>query len=118
LPRLWDRDPEQGRQRLDELRQLTRGALAEMRTLLLELRPGNLVDAELGDLLRQLAESITGRARVPVAPEVEGSCALPPEVKVALYHIPQEALNNTVKHARASQAWMSLHCRTEGVALW
>jgi nitrate/nitrite-specific signal transduction histidine kinase len=117
LPRLWERDPDQGRQRLDELRQLTRGALAEMRTLLLELRPGSLVDAELGDLLRQLAESITGRARVPVALEVEGRCALPPEVKVALYRIAQEALNNMAKHARASQAWMSLHCRPEGVAL-
>jgi nitrate/nitrite-specific signal transduction histidine kinase len=117
LPRLWERDPDQGRQRLDELRQLTRGALAEMRTLLLELRPGSLIDAELGDLLRQLAESITGRARVPVALEVEGCCALSPEVKVALYRIAQEALNNMVKHARASQAWMSLRCRPEGVTL-
>ena len=38
LPRIWDRNPEEGHRRLEELRQLTRGALAEMRTLLLELR--------------------------------------------------------------------------------
>jgi len=44
---------------------LTRGALAEMRTLLLELRPVALKDAELGDLLKQLGESINGRARIP-----------------------------------------------------
>ena len=87
LPRIWERNPEEGRRRLDELRELTRGALAEMRTLLLELRPSALVDAPLNDLLRQLAESITGRARVPVTVEVEGECALPPEVKVALYRI-------------------------------
>jgi signal transduction histidine kinase len=89
---------------------LTRGALAEMRTLLLELRPAALVEAELGDLLRQLAESITGRARVPVTVAVEGDCSLPPEVKVALYRIAQEALNNVAKHAGASQATVSLRC--------
>jgi signal transduction histidine kinase len=104
------RDLHEGRRRLEELRELTRGALAEMRTLLLELRPAALADAELGDLLRQLAESITGRARVPVTVEVEGDCSLPPEVKVALYRIAQEALNNVAKHAGASQATVNLRC--------
>ena len=110
LPRLWERDPDIGRSRLEEVRQLTRGALAEMRTLLLELRPSALVEAELGDLLRQLAEAITGRAQVPVAVEVEGERSLPPDVKVALYRIAQEALNNVAKHAGASQATVSLRC--------
>ncbi len=117
LPRLWERNPEEGRRRLKELRELTRGALAEMRTLLLELRPAAFVDADLGDLLRQLAESITGRARVPVAVEVEGERPFPPEVKVALYRIAQEALNNVARHAGASRARVSLRSRPEGVKL-
>src|SRR5262249_15351935 len=33
LPRLWTRDPDLGMHRLEQLRRLTRGALAEMRTL-------------------------------------------------------------------------------------
>ncbi|NOR83881.1 MAG: GAF domain-containing protein, partial [Ardenticatenales bacterium] len=111
LPRLWERDPQEGQLRLGELRELTRGALAEMRTLLLELRPAALVDAELGDLLRQLAESITGRARVPVTVEMDGECVLLAEVKIALYRIAQEALNNVAKHADASQATVTLRCR-------
>jgi signal transduction histidine kinase/predicted hydrocarbon binding protein len=110
LPRLWERDPEEGRRRLQELRELTRGALAEMRTLLLELRPSALVESRLADLLRQLAESITGRARVPVTLEVEGECDLEAEVKVALYRIAQEALNNVAKHAGATRATISLGC--------
>jgi nitrate/nitrite-specific signal transduction histidine kinase len=117
LPRIWEHSPDEGRHRLEELRELTRGALAEMRTLLLELRPSTLVEAELGDLLRQLAESITGRARVPVTVEMEGECSLPPEVKVALYRIAQEALNNVAKHAGASQATVRLRCQPEGVEL-
>jgi signal transduction histidine kinase len=36
LPQVWDRNPEEGRRNLAKLRQLVRGALAEMRTLLFE----------------------------------------------------------------------------------
>jgi two-component system nitrate/nitrite sensor histidine kinase NarX len=117
LPRIWERDPDAGWARLEEVRELTRGALAEMRTLLLELRPAALVEAEMGELLRQLAEATTGRARVPVAVEVEGECALPPDVKVALYRIAQEALNNVAKHSGASQATVRLRCQAERVEL-
>jgi len=117
LPRLWERNPDEGRKRLEEIRQLTRGALAEMRTLLLELRPAALVDAELGDLLRQLAESITGRARIPVIASIQGHCAESPEFKVALYRIAQEALNNVAKHSQATKAEVGLHCEPDEIEL-
>jgi signal transduction histidine kinase/PAS domain-containing protein len=117
LPRLWERNPDMGRQRLEELRQLTRGALAEMRTLLLELRPATLTEASLADLLRQLTEAITGRARVPVMLTVEGERDLPPEVKVALYRITQETLNNVAKHAGASRAAVILRYQPDRVML-
>jgi signal transduction histidine kinase len=61
-------------------------------------------------LLRQLADSFTGRARVPVALQTEVDCALPVQVKVALYRIAQEALNNVAKHAGANQARIELRC--------
>jgi PAS domain S-box-containing protein len=108
LPRLWERNRDEGQRCLAELQQLTRGALAEMRALLLELRPMALAETELGDLLCQLAEAATSRARLPVALDVEWQGLLPPEVQVALYRIAQEALNNMAKHSRASQAQVSL----------
>jgi nitrate/nitrite-specific signal transduction histidine kinase len=108
LPRIWDRNADEGHRRLEELRQLTRGALAEMRTLLMELRPSALVEAELGDLLRQLSEAFTGRSRIPVQLNIDGDAQIPPDVKVGLYRIAQEALNNIAKHASASQATLML----------
>lgn len=110
LPRLWEKDSDAGRKRLEEVRQLTRGALAEMRTLLFELRPSTLADAELGDLLRQLAESITGRTRLTVSAQIEGQCPLPTEAKIAFYRIAQEALNNVAKHSEADNAMIILRC--------
>jgi two-component system sensor histidine kinase ChiS len=110
LPTSWERDPEEGRQLLKELRQLTQGALAEMRTLLLELRPAALIEADLGDLLRQLAEAAIGREGIPITVTVEGECSLPSDVHITLYRIAQEALNNVTKHARANQVTMSLSC--------
>jgi signal transduction histidine kinase len=110
LPTSWERDPEEGRQLLKELRQLTQGALAEMRTLLLELRPMALIEADLGDLLRQLAEAAIGREGIPITVVVEGECSLPSDVHITLYRIAQEALNNVTKHARASRVTMCLRC--------
>jgi signal transduction histidine kinase len=103
LPRLVERNPGESLRRLEELRQLTRGALAEMRTLLLELRPATLTEVGMEELLRQLTEATRGRARVPVALEIDGVDALPPDVKIAFYYVAQEALNNAVKHARAQR---------------
>ncbi len=103
LPRLWERNPEEGRRRLEEVRQLTRGALAEMRTMLLELRPSALADASLPELLRHLTDAFTGRSRIPVSLQIRGGIDLPADVKLVAYRIAQEALNNIGKHALASQ---------------
>jgi nitrate/nitrite-specific signal transduction histidine kinase len=110
LPQIWESDQDEGLQLLSELRQLSRGALAEMRTLLLELRPAALVEAPLPDLLRQLGEAVTGRTGIPVKVTVESECTFPSSVHVALYRIVQEALNNVVKHANAYQVAVSLSC--------
>jgi signal transduction histidine kinase len=117
LPRLWERNQNEGRRRLEELRQLTRSALAEMRALLLELRPAALAEVEFGELLRLLTEAISGRARVPITLTLDGQCVLPPDVQVAMYRIAQEALNNVARHANASQIAVRLHCRDDEIEL-
>jgi PAS domain S-box-containing protein len=117
LPKMWQRNPAEARRRIDELRELTRGALAEMRTLLLELRPAKLMEIDLADLLRQLAESVTGRTRIPIMVQVEGNEAISDEVKVALYRIAQEALNNVAKHSQAKHGVIKVRRSAEMVEL-
>jgi GAF domain-containing protein len=118
LPRLWTRDPDLGMHRLDQLRRLTRGALAEMRTLLLELRPAALVETPFAQLLKELAQSVASRSTLDVEVQAEGGPVnLPADVQIGLYRIVQEALNNTLKHAEANHAEVIFRSREEGVSL-
>jgi signal transduction histidine kinase len=102
LPDLWDMDEAEARKSTEELRQLTRGALAEMRTLLFELRPAALSQARLCDLLKQLSEAVMGRKGLPIHLVLSGDCEIPADIKVEMYRIAQESLNNVVKYARAT----------------
>jgi two-component system nitrate/nitrite sensor histidine kinase NarX len=108
LPRVWERNPDEGRQSLEDLRRLTRGAIAEMRGLLVELQPTVITDSDLGDLLRQLGDAFTGRTNIPIGLNITGEGTLPTNVQVALYRLCQEGLNNIAKHARSSQVIMTL----------
>jgi signal transduction histidine kinase len=116
-PRIWDRYPDVGRRNLEQLSRLLRGALAEMRTLLFELRPAALVEQPLDQLLANLTEAAQVRARAPVDLSVECEYPLPTEVRIALYRIAQEALNNVAKHAEASAVHVELSCDGEELTL-
>ncbi len=117
IPRIWKRDPEEGMKNLEELRQLTRGALAEMRTLLLEMRPESLERADIKSLLTQLVDAFIGRVRVPVSVDIQGECELTREVKIVFYRVAQETLNNIAKHAGARQVDLHLECQPGRLSL-
>lgn len=112
LPILWSREPEQVEPNLDQLQQLTRCALTEMRSLLTELRPPALVNGDLAELLKNLTASVTSRIKTQVALEVQISGAVSTDEKIALYRITQETLNNIVKHASATQVSVRLSVDT------
>jgi PAS domain S-box-containing protein len=117
LPRLLDRDVEQAKSSAAALRQMTLGALAEMRTLLFELRPEALEKATLSNLLGQLADILTGQNHIPVDILTEGEPDLPREVKIAFYRVAQEAFSNIAKHAKATQVTANLRSGPESVIL-
>jgi signal transduction histidine kinase len=109
------RDVEEGSElhrRLQRLRTLTSGAQAEMRTLLLELRPQELVEVDLHELLRHLVAAMECRKKLEVTVELE-PIELEPAQRVALYRIAQEALTNITRHSAASVVSLTL-ARVDG----
>ncbi len=117
LPRLWDMNHSDAERSLNELRLLIRGALAEMRALLTELRPTTLTNSKLSDLLRMLGNAFTGRTNVPVAFSLTGETSLPANVQVAFYRVCQETLNNIGRHANASHVKIDLWQDGTGIGM-
>jgi PAS domain S-box-containing protein len=98
---LIDRDPAEAKRMLGELRDLERDALAEMRALIFELRPGQLEELGLEQALRMHAAAVQGRSGLPIMVTAIDVARAPLPVEDALYRIAQEALHNVVKHAAA-----------------
>jgi signal transduction histidine kinase len=90
--------------RLTRLRELAQGALAEMRALIFELRPGALNEEGLVAALRKHAGGVSARSGVIVDVDAPVDVSLPAEVEEQLYRVGQEALSNVVKHAEATHA--------------
>jgi signal transduction histidine kinase len=91
----------------DELIDLSKTALADLRDLIFELRPAELADVGLLEVLRVHAASTEARTGMRIRIEAPASMGeLPTEVQEDLYRIVQEALQNVVKHAEAGTAWV------------
>ena len=103
---------------LDRAAQLTGGALAEMRALVFELRPGALAEDGLVVALRLHAAGVGAREELAIA--VHGPderLPLTPAAEEQLYRLGQEALANVVKHADASAAAIDVTTAGGAVAL-
>jgi PAS domain S-box-containing protein len=90
---------------LAEVSELNQGALAEMRALIFELRPGALAEEGLVAAVSEHAAAIAAREGIDVnVTGPAGRLLLSPEAEEQLYRLTQEALNNVVKHARTVAA--------------
>jgi len=94
--------------RLEHLEKLAETGLAEMRVMLLGLRPEVLVSGGLVKGLEQLAEMLPGRHGLNVETRFGAEPDIPDEAKAALYRIAQEAASNAGRHAKARNVTISL----------
>lgn len=109
LPDLWKTDQQLGLQALNEINQLSKGALLEMRSLLFELKPTTLLSAELEMLIQQLVDVFTSHNRISVDYSYQPIlCEVSPDVKFVFYRVVQETFRNIEKHGRASHVKISL----------
>ncbi|WP_214404366.1 GAF domain-containing sensor histidine kinase [Pseudonocardia lacus] len=103
-------DPRSVRAVADELAGLAEHALADLRGLVLQLHPADLVELGLAGAVRRHAESVAAAAGVEVDTEIDPELdaaepgLLPTEMQEDLFRIVQEALHNVVKHAAATRA--------------
>ena len=107
---LLDREPSRVAEPIEYVLSLAEAGLAEMRALIFELRPESLETEGLVAALAKQAASVRARHTVEVQTEFCDEPPLPLDVKTALYRVAQEALHNTVKHARATRIDLRLEC--------
>ncbi len=99
------------------LGEIAQQALQEMRLLVYELRPLALESEGLIGALEQRLETVERRAGIQARVLVEGDVELAPDLEEELYRIAQEALNNELKHAGASQVVLSVRVAEGSVGL-
>jgi signal transduction histidine kinase len=93
---------------LDDAAAAVRSAVGGLRTLLVDIYPPHLGSSGLSAVLDDLAEGCRGRG-LAVAVQVDLEAAdLPDDVQRLVYRVVREALRNTVKHARARHAWVTV----------
>ncbi len=114
---LLPRDEVAALEKFEELRQLQREALAEMRSLIFELRPGSLERDGLPQALRTHTAALESRVGLSILVDADLAERLPLEAEENLFRIAQESLHNVVKHAGAKHVHVTLALRGELVQL-
>jgi signal transduction histidine kinase len=112
-----EEDPRKAAGLIDTLQELARDALAEMRTLVRELRPGSVVDEGLVKSLERLAVMRKKRDGLSVTLTVRGEEAGGTEVKETIFRTAREAINNIAKHSGVKESRLDLSFGPEEIAL-
>jgi signal transduction histidine kinase len=112
-----DRDPEEAKEQLHRLRELTREAMEELRSLILGLRPAAVESEGLATALRKHVEVLRRAYRRDVGLELDGEPDLPPAAGAEVLRIAQEALQNALRHAQAERLEVRLEARDGHVIL-
>ena len=102
---------------LQMLSETAQQALSEMRLLLYELKPAVLEQAGLIEALRQRLDAVERRTGMIARLEIKGGGQLAAPLEDGLYRVCHEALNNTLKHALATEVTVTLSVDTESAQL-
>ena len=116
-PRIMKNNPDLAEQNLEHLSTMLRGALAEMRTMLIELRPEALVGKPLDELMGTLVDASQIRIDCPVDLVINGEGTLPEDVTIVFYRVAQEALSNIIKYAEADAVNIEIDNSKDGAVM-
>lgn len=118
VQRLYKVDPERASAQVDELKDLTRASMDELRRSLAGLRAPGLGERKLREALQTLCVDVGQRAHLEIRCEADEHVnTLPLAHAETLWRAAQEALTNVERHAQARRVTMTLKIETHTALL-
>lgn len=115
--RTLDKDFEKAQRQIHLIEEMSSVAQSEMRALLLHLRPVHLEGKRLSQGLRELLLELQAKVPIDIAFDMDEDIQLSKGIEDHLFRIVQEALSNTLRHAKASKMEIRLQRPTETIRL-
>ena len=117
MKRLVEKNPQRASQQIELVEEMAAAAQAEMRALLLHLRPATLQNKTLKEAILELLDELTRKNTMELTWEIEDVEGLPSGIEDHLFRILQESLSNTLRHSRASLIGVKLFTLQDQVRL-
>ncbi|MEL7434887.1 MAG: sensor histidine kinase, partial [Chloroflexota bacterium] len=115
---IWDSSPDKARDRIETIQQLTRDGLKDTRHALQALRTSPLDDLGLALAIQMMGYKSADRAGFRIHTSLPDNLPeLPVEVELSLYRIVEEAFNNIVRHAEATDVWVRVEATKKTLLL-
>ena len=103
---------------LHKLETLAADSLKELQRLMTDLRPSHLDDLGLSAALRWYSSKIQEHSALHIRVDIHGEeCELNDAMKITIFRIIQECINNIVKHSQATHVNIHLHFEEKGVRI-
>lgn len=111
-----DVDPAKARKELQELRGIVKISLQDVRRIIFDLRPMALDDLGLMPALSRYLENLRERYNISFESNFIGTHKrLESVVEVALYRVIQEAVQNIIKHANATEVNLKMEVGADSI---
>ncbi|HEY9527720.1 MAG TPA: sensor histidine kinase [Anaerolineales bacterium] len=103
---------------LHKLETLTADSLQELQRLMTDLRPSHLDDLGLSAALRWYSTKLQEHSSLHIRVDIHGEeCDLDDAMKITIFRIIQESLNNVIKHAQATNVNIHVHFEEKDVRI-
>ena len=117
-PRAGAQSEEERRQTIEEIDAEASHAIEETRTISYDLRPFQLDRLGLAKAIEALVRSASRATNINFTTSIADiDSSFPEELRINFYRIVQEALNNIMKHSRASEAEIRVEKTRHGISL-
>jgi len=117
VSRTLEQDLEKARRQIELIEEMAVAAQSEMRALLLHLRPIPLEGKRLAQAIPELVKEMRAKVPIGIHLDMDPDLHLSPGMEDHLFRIVQEAMSNTLRHARASRMDIEMHRRGDTVLL-